>query len=411
MGEYELHIPTEEELNESDDKVLTVTQLTGLISTMLENSFQYVTLKGEISNYRPNASGHMYFVLKDSSSQISAVMFRGRAASLNFTPKDGCLVQVSGKIQVYGPMGKYQIVITSMTQSGMGGIMEKIEKLKQQLYSEGLFDQKRKKHIPYFPRTIGVVTSPTGAAIKDILQIAGRRNDKINFVILPSLVQGDGAAKTIVHRIKQANKYKMCDVLIVGRGGGSLEDLLPFSDEGVCRAIAESEIPVVSAVGHEIDWALSDFVADMRAPTPSAAAELLVPSKSDMTGFINQCVSDMKQAVESRLSRLRAMVKAFTPDNMELSFRRIEQPLSMRFDECRRNIEVFMNDRIENSRALIKEHIQTLENCNPQSILDRGYSMVTDSLSGKVIRSADQVSEETILEIKPAKGKIKARVI
>ena len=226
--------------NESKkDNALTVSQLTELIKTMLESSFQNIILKGEISNYKPSSSGHLYFSLKDSDSQISAVMFRGAASALNFIPKDGMLVQVRGKITVYGPRGNYQIQVSSMIEAGAGNIMEMIEMRKRKLAAEGLFDSARKRTVPFFPKTVGVVTSPNGAALRDILNIRRRRNDKVSVIVFPAIVQGENAADTIEYMIKVANEYNMCDVLIVGRGGGSLEDLLPFSEEKVVRAIAK----------------------------------------------------------------------------------------------------------------------------------------------------------------------------
>lgn len=400
-----------EETTAAEDKAFTVSQLTGLIKTLLEGSFKTVLLKGEISNYRPNASGHLYFVLKDSESQISAVMFRGKAASLTFTPKDGMLVQVRGQISVYAPHGNYQILISNMIPAGVGGIMEMIEERKKKLAAEGLFNSSRKRPLPFFPRTVGVVTSPTGAALRDILQITRRRNDKVSVTILPALVQGEEAASSIVHMIELANRYHMCDVLIVGRGGGSLEDLLPFSDEGVVRAIASSEIPVVSAVGHEIDWALSDFAADVRAPTPSAAAELVVPQKEDILEEIEAQKEDLYTTIENRVQQLRLMVKSFTPENMELQFRTIEQPLMVRYDSARQALLDNMTDRLDETRRHIKECTTILDACNPQTIFDRGYSMVTDSDTGKVIRSSDETGAGKLLRIRPAKGTITASVI
>jgi exodeoxyribonuclease VII large subunit len=395
---------------EDQENVFTVTQLTGLIKEMLEGSFKSVSLKGEISNFRPNASGHLYFVLKDNESQISAVMFRGRAGALTFTPKDGMLVQVRGQISVYAPRGNYQIIITTMAQSGVGGIMEMIEERKKRLAAEGLFDSGRKRSLPFFPSTVGVVTSPTGAALRDILQITRRRNDKVSVTVLPALVQGDGAAQSIIHMIELANKYSMCDVLIVGRGGGSLEDLLPFSDEGVVRAIASSKIPVVSAVGHEIDWALSDFAADVRAPTPSAAAELVVPLKQEILDRIITQRDDLYRTIENRMQTLRLMVKSFTPQNMELQFRTIEQPLMVRYDNAKRALVQNMEDLLTQKRQLVKDCATVLEACNPQTIFDRGYSMVTDSATGTVIRSGSQVTKGAALTIRPAKGTISATV-
>src|SRR5574344_1604082 len=395
---------------EEQDNVFTVSQITGLIKEMLEGSFKSVALKGEISNYRPNASGHLYFVLKDNESQISAVMFRGRASTLNFTPKDGMLVEVRGQITVYAPRGNYQILINTMTQSGVGGIMEMIEERKKKLAAEGLFDSSRKRRLPFFPHTVGVITSPTGAALRDILQITQRRNDKVSVTVLPALVQGDGAAETIVRMITLANKYHMCDVLIVGRGGGSLEDLLPFSDESVVRAIASSKIPVVSAVGHEIDWALSDFAADVRAPTPSAAAELVVPLKDEILDQINEQKDDLYRTIENRMNTLRLMVKSFTPQNMELQFRTIEQPLMVRYDNAKQALLDNMADLLQEKRQKIKECMTVLETCNPQTIFDRGYSMVTDASTGKVVRSSEEVKVGTSLTIKPAAGIIGATV-
>lgn len=395
---------------EQNNDALSVSQLTGLIKTMLEGSFSNISLKGEISNFRPNASGHLYFSLKDSDSQISAVMFRGRAASLDFTPKDGTLVVVKGSVSVYAPRGNYQIIITSMTKAGAGDILEMIEQRKRQFAQEGLFDSSRKKNIPFFPGTVGIVTSPTGAALRDILQIVRRRNDKVSIVILPALVQGEEAAPSITRMIKIANTYSLCDVLIVGRGGGSLEDLLPFSEECVVRAIANSDIPVVSAVGHEIDWALSDFAADLRASTPSAAAELTVPEKRSVTESIQIAVTDLKTEIDKRIKNMKLLLKTFTPESMELQFRNIELPVLNRFDTVQKQLEQNMQTYIEEKRRKIAQCTQILENCNPQTIFDRGYSMVCDAETGRVIRNASDTAFGKKLLIRPSKGSIYAEV-
>lgn len=394
---------------ERNDKSLTVSQLTNLIKTMLENSFQNVVLKGEISNFKPSASGHIYFSLKDADAQISAVMFRGNAQFLSFQPKDGTMVQVKGKLSVYAPRGNYQLIITSMEKAGTGNIMEMIEMRKRKLAAEGLFDSSRKRQLPFFPETVGVVTSPNGAALRDILNIRKRRNDKVNITVFPALVQGETAAPTIVQMIETANRYKMCDVLIVGRGGGSLEDLLPFSEESVVRAIAASEIPVVSAVGHEIDWALSDFAADRRAPTPSAAAEIVIPEKSVIQENIAFFKTDIYNSMESRIKNLRLLLKTFDPENMCTRLQNIEQRFSERFDRVYESIIDTMNTLIQERRIRIQRCTEILENCNPQTIFDRGYSMVTDS-NGNVIRNSEYVSSGDVINIRPAKGKITARV-
>lgn len=393
-----------------EDSALSVTQLTGLIKTMLEGSFSSVFIKGEISNFKPSAGGHAYFVLKDSDSQISAVMWRGKVSSLNFIPKDGMLVYAQGQISVYAPRGNYQIIVNSMRPAGTGGIMEMIEERKQRLMKEGLFDNSRKKALPLYPSRIGVVTSPTGAALRDILQITKRRNNKMSVTVFPAVVQGEEAASSIIRQIQTANRYNMCDVLIVGRGGGSLEDLLPFSDEGVVRAIAASRIPVISAVGHEIDFALSDYAADLRAPTPSAAAELCVPVKDEILSQLEETKNELYNAVTNKLEKLRLTINSFKPENLEKQFRYIEQPLLMRYDNAKENLTKNMQDYIENLRRTLKEKVQILESCNPQTIFDRGYSMVTDAETGKVIRSSEETQAGRKLVIRPSVGKIDVTV-
>ncbi len=394
---------------ERKDNSLTVTQLTNLIKNMLENSFQNILLKGEISNFKPSSAGHLYFSLKDADAQISAVMFRGSASNLTFQPKDGTMVQARGKISVYAPRGNYQLIIISMEKAGTGNIMEMIEQRKRKLAAEGLFDSARKRTLPYFPKTVGIVTSPGGAALRDILNIRKRRNDKVEIIVLPSLVQGDTAAPTIVNMIQIANRRKLCDVLIVGRGGGSLEDLLPFSEESVVRAIAASEIPVVSAVGHEIDWALSDFAADCRAPTPSAAAEIVIPEKTAILNEIDACKTNLYGEITERTRSLRLLLKSFDPENMHTRLLNIEQRLSERFDRAFDSMKSSMEELIKDRRRTIEHSREILENCNPQSIFERGYSMVTDR-DGNIIRDAHKLNSGDQIKIRPAKGEIEATV-
>ncbi|MFC2329600.1 MAG: exodeoxyribonuclease VII large subunit [Treponema sp.] len=394
----------------SGDKVFSVSEINSLLKDMLENSFPQICIEGEISNYRPNSSGHLYFTLKDETSQISAVMFRSAAAYLDFVPKDGTKVQCTGRLTVYPARGNYQILITKMTVSGEGAILKMIEERKRRLAAEGLFDEAKKKPLPPFPQTIGIITSPTGAALRDILQIMRRRNKCVSAIVFPSLVQGDGAAESIVHQIKNANNLKKCDVLIVGRGGGSLEDLLPFSDESVVRAIADSNIPVISAVGHEIDWALSDFAADKRAPTPSAAAELTVPQLSDILNTLLFYKNELHQNIDARVKNAKLTIQSFSPDNLELKFRSIEQPLLQRFDYMKDEIYDGMVQKIRDARILVENLRLILENANPQSIFERGYSMVRDKNTMQIIRDGKQVAIGSEIEIIPAKGKIIARV-
>lgn len=392
------------------DTVFTVTQLTNAIKDIVEGSFPEIILEGEISNYRPSSSGHVYFVIKDSGAQIAAVMWKSTAARLNFIPRDGNLVRVKGKLSVYPARGNYQIVISAMDLAGSGNILLMLEERKKKLNAEGLFDESRKKPLPAFPDTIGVVTSQTGAALRDILQITRRRSKYVNVILFPAIVQGETAAPSIVRQIQIANDFKMCDLLIVGRGGGSLEDLLPFSEESVVRAVADSKIPVISAVGHEIDWALCDFAADRRAPTPSAAAEIAVPVLDDVLYYFEQKENEFETEIKNRIKNLRLMIQEFSPENLELKFRYIEQPLLQRFDGAKEDLISNMEERIKDARQKLERQMLILENANPSSLFQRGYSMVRDATTGKIISAFDQVSQGSKIEIIPAKGKILATV-
>ena len=394
----------------SPDTVFTVSQINSLLKGVIEESFPLITIEGEISNYRPNSTGHLYFTLKDKTSQISAVMFRFRAASLTFVPKDGMFVRCKGSLSVYEPRGTYSISINSMELAGEGNILLLLEQRKRQFLQEGLFDEQRKKPLPLFPKTVGVVTSSTGAALRDIMQIIRRRNSTTGITIFPAIVQGSDAAPSIASQIKIANKFKMCDVLIVGRVGGSLEDLLPFSEECVVRAVAESEIPVISAVGHEIDWALCDFASDKRAPTPSAAAELCTPVKSEVISYLQNKQSEFYTAIKSRVENLKLLIKQFSPENMENRFRNTEQPLLFRFDSAKEDLLKGMSERLKETRIHIEKMKSILEASNPKLILAKGYSMVRDKTTGKIIRGIEDTSIGSEIEIIPAKGKITATV-
>lgn len=392
------------------DAVFSVSQITDIIKDILESSFRAIRIEGEISNWRPSSAGHIYFTLKDSNAQIKAVMFRGAASKLAFRPKDGDKVRCSGSLSVYAPQGNYQIIVSAMELSGTGNILQMLEERKRALAAEGLFDSSRKKNLPAFPRTLGVVTSPTGAAIRDILNVTKRRNRSVSVTVLPAIVQGEGAAQTIVRMIEIANFYDLCDVLIVGRGGGSLEDLLPFSEENVVRAVAASHIPVISAVGHEIDWAICDYAADRRAPTPSAAAEMAVPLLSDIQQGISERRQELLSNITNRIQQARLLIRGFNPENLEIRFRNIQQPLLNRFAAARENLEKNMADYIKNMRTRIAGSVTVLENASPREILKRGYSMVTTQ-DGTVIHRASQVSAGSTVRIFPAEGEITATVI
>ncbi|MBP3743574.1 MAG: exodeoxyribonuclease VII large subunit [Treponema sp.] len=391
------------------DTVFTVSQITDLIKEILETSFRTIKLEGEISNWRPSSAGHIYFTLKDQNAQIKAVIFRGAAYKLNFRPKDGDKVCCTGSLSVYAPQGNYQIIVNSMELAGSGNILQMLEERKRKLAAEGLFDSDKKKPLPLFPRRLGVVTSPTGAAIRDILNVSKRRNSSVDITVLPAIVQGEGAAQTIVKMIEIANFYDLCDVLIVGRGGGSLEDLLPFSEESVVRAVAASHIPVISAVGHEIDWALCDYAADRRAPTPSAAAEMAVPLKTDLQQALSNYKSELYTSIANKIEQKRLLIRSFNPENLEIRFRNIQQPLLNRFALARDNLSKNLQDRIKELRIRIANNVTVLENASPQEIFKRGYSMVTTE-DGTIVRKSSQVTVGSKLRIVPAEGQITAEV-
>ncbi len=392
------------------DIVFSVSQITDLIKEILETSFRTITIEGEISNWRPSAAGHIYFTLKDNAAQIKAVIFRGAAMKLNFRPKDGDKVRCTGSLSVYAPQGNYQIIVNTMEIAGAGNILQMLEERKRKLAAEGLFDDSRKKTLPVMPKTIGVVTSPTGAAIRDILNVTKRRNPGMNIIVLPAIVQGEGAAQTICKMIEIANFYELCDVLIVGRGGGSLEDLLPFSEESVVRAVAESRIPTISAVGHEIDWAICDYAADRRAPTPSAAAEMAVPLLADIQQNLAAYKDNFYNIIKQRTEKTRLMVRAFNPESLEVRFRNIQQPLLNRFAAAREALPQNLQDKIRDLRVRLAQNKTILENASPQTIFDRGYSMVTDE-DGKIVRDAAALKAGDKLLITPARGKITADVV
>ncbi|HDL78351.1 MAG TPA: exodeoxyribonuclease VII large subunit, partial [Bacteroidetes bacterium] len=276
-----------------EKKIYTISEITRKIKRLLENAIPSIWLEGEISNFKRHSSGHIYFVLKDENSQISCVMWRGRNNGLYFTPQDGMKIQARGNVTVYEKRGNYQFEVLQMQPAGLGELQMALEQLKQSLKAEGLFDEQHKKKIPQYPEKIGIVTSPTGAAIRDLVSVVQRRFPSVQLILNPVRVQGAEAAGEIARAIDEFNAYGDVDVLIVGRGGGSLEDLWAFNEEVVARAIFRSKIPVISAVGHEIDFGISDFVADLRAPTPSAAAELVVRNREELLHTIQYLAQKM----------------------------------------------------------------------------------------------------------------------
>lgn len=392
------------------EKVYSISEITNKIKDILEKNIGCVTLEGEISNYKTQSSGHLYFTLKDETSSISAVMFRMRAISLKFALKDGLTVKVSGQIAVYQKRGVYQIVVDKMELSGEGDILRLLELRKQKLASEGLFDSKRKRRLPFLPEKVAIITSSTGAAVQDIINICTRRNPRLQLNILPAVVQGEDAVPSLIKQLRIANLHGLGDVIIIGRGGGSIEDLLAFSDEDVVREIAASSIPTISSVGHEIDWALSDYVADVRAPTPSAAAELVTPLLSDVIDELKETREELISSIKNRIERLKLLCSSFTGEHLELMFRRIEQPFLMRFDDAKENLLSNMKERILECKRYHELLQERLKGLSPKDILKRGFSIVTDE-KGKVVKSAKTVKKSEKLNVMTYGGSFDVSVL
>ncbi|MDR1933546.1 MAG: exodeoxyribonuclease VII large subunit [Spirochaetales bacterium] len=391
-------------------RIYNVSELTQEIRGLIEGGFPSVAVEGEISNLRPSGAGHLYFTLKDSGAMLSAVMFKNRLRGLTFQPAEGNKVVARGGLSVYAQRGSYQIICESLEAAGEGAILAMLEERKRRLAAEGLFDSGRKKPLPLFPRRVAVVTSPTGAAIRDILKVLRRRSAGVHVVILPALVQGDGAEQMIAAQIRRANRYNMADVLIIGRGGGSLEDLLPFSGEEVVRAVAQSRIPIISAVGHEVDTALSDYAADFRAPTPSAAAEAVSAAREDLLRQVRQYHSGIKDALLYRAEKIRLLLDRFTPDSLEQRLHGLLQPVLFRLDDAKENLILYARSVAAARRGRLNLAATVLESCSPLDILRRGYTVVRLSQSGEVVKHASGLAAGNEILIHFHKGEADATV-
>jgi exodeoxyribonuclease VII large subunit len=395
-------------MNDSLPK-LSVSELTALVKTTLEGSFYNLTVEGEISGFRPASTGHWYFSLKDNGAVISAAMWRSNIRKVGFIPKDGQRVIVKGNLSVYEQRGTYQIICSSIEPFGEGDILAMLEERKRHYAQLGYFDESQKKPIPRRPNRVAVITSPTGAALQDILQITGRRSPSMDIIILPAVVQGSEAAQSVATRIKEVNDFLLADVMIVGRGGGSIEDLLPFSEDCVIEAIHQSDIPVISAVGHEIDWALSDFVADLRAPTPSAAAELVCESALDQMAKVEGFKASMKESMASRISAIRLRVAAFSKENAKAQLENRLSHNRMRLDYATSSLRREVCNLVAVKKSKLEMLSHKIEVLSPLSILDRGYGILTTK-GGKTLRSVSQVKVGDCMEIMLADGQISACV-
>lgn len=433
---------------------ITISKINQYIKLMFDsdNALQRVYLKGEISNFKRHTSGHLYLTLKDEESRISAIMFRSAAAHLTFQPEDGMNVLVTGRISVYPAGGNYQIYIDKMEVDGLGNLYVEFEKLKKKLQQDGLFDPAHKKEIPKFPRKIGIVTAPTGAAIKDILSTIQRRFPLCETILFPALVQGVSAASDVARKIEIANTYDI-DVLIVGRGGGSIEDLWAFNEEIVARAIYNSHIPVISAVGHEVDITIADFVADRRAPTPTGAAEMAVPTVSEVKNIFalkkNTLSSIIKEKLTVASQELKKVKSSYILKNPMTLYEMKMQKLDALTDALNKDMTNYITQKklelqsyqksfvlqnplnsytkyfkdLENSQKVLKNKIeqilekktsdlqyviQTLRLVNPLNILDKGFSLV--KRDGHIIKSSQEIKEKDLLDIRLHQGELKVEV-
>lgn len=415
------------------DKYITVTQLTRYIKYKIDGdaNLNVVFLKGEISNFKAHTRGHFYFTLKDDNSRINAVMFASRASKMKFVPQDGMKVMVTGKVSVYEATGGYQIYVDEMVEDGIGNLYIAFEQLKEKLAKEGLFNPEFKKPIPKYPKVIGIVTAPTGAAIRDILSTIHRRWPLTSTILFPALVQGKEGAQSIAKQIEVASTYPI-DVLIVGRGGGSIEDLWCFNEEIVARAIFDCDIPVISAVGHEVDFTIADFVADMRAPTPTGAAEMAVPNLPDVEALLKQITLRLNKAlltqVASKQEKLEQLQKSFifqNPmaiyevkeetfdrlyDRLELAMQHIvskkrDQFLYIMKHRCFTNPEIVF----ANQERSLETMLSKLEALNPLLTIKRGYSIVRNQ-NGLVSKVSDAKVDD-LLSITVTDGTIEAKVV
>ncbi len=438
----------------TEEKYLSISDLNEYIKVMFdENSFlRKIYLKGEISNFKNHTRGHLYFTLKDETSRISAVMFYNKALSLKFKPEDGMNVLIEGRISCYPAQGTYQIYVDSMEMDGLGNLYIEYEKLKKKLASEGLFNERFKKAIPKYPKRIGIITASTGAAIRDILSTIKRRYPICETILFPSLVQGASAAPEIVKQIRRANEFDL-DVIICGRGGGSIEDLWAFNEEMVARAIFESKIPIISAVGHEVDFTIADFVADLRAPTPTGAAEMAVPTKYDIECLLKEKQSRLNTLIKNNLKtkteKIKSLKASFVLKNPMTLYELKEQKLDTLIDRLNKGMQKKLEEyenhlntikhnvvlkrplasfeitkkNLENNQVkmnqFIKRYIEkkehemkllanTLKLVNPLNILDKGYSLVAKD--NKIIKNSDEIEIEDTIQIKLKKGELTAIV-
>ncbi|MGC8793801.1 MAG: exodeoxyribonuclease VII large subunit [Bryobacteraceae bacterium] len=436
-------------------RIYTVSELNAALRTLLDREFHDIWVAGEISGVRPAASGHVYFTLKDDSSVLRCVIFRSNLRYLRFKPEDGIGVLARGRLDLWEARGEYQMLVEYLEPQGIGALQLAFEQLKKKLAAEGLFDPARKRPLPRFPRCVGIVTSPAGAVIRDMLNILERRFPGLHIRLYPALVQGEGSVEDVCQGLEYFSRTRWADVVVVARGGGSLEDLWTFNQEAVARAIAACAVPVISAIGHETDFTIADFVADLRAPTPSAAAEMLTPAREQVLEQISGFLERMGQAMRYRLAqaaraleqrglprvtallqrrlgralqcvdeldfrarhRIRALLELHKRRLADLEVRLRGRDLRLRFAGFRRRLEnaraaadLAMRDRLARGRARYERVVAQLEQLSPLRVLDRGYAIVQDE-AGRIVKDAAEVAPPSMLRVRLARGRLRVSVI
>ena len=397
-------------LRERNDTAITVSELNNLIKNMFDSNrlLNSVHVRGEISNFVNHRSGHFYFSLKDEGAQIKAIMFRSSVAKLKFMPENGMKVTVFGSISVFPRDGVYQMYVTSIHPDGVGALYLAYEQLKAKLESEGLFDEYHKKPLPEFPERIGVITSPTGAAVRDIINVLGRRYPLATVYIYPALVQGEGAASTLIDGIDYFDRSKLVDTIIIGRGGGSIEDLWEFNSEALARRIFECSVPIISAVGHETDFTICDFVADMRAPTPSAAAELAVPDIRELCVAVDMLSDRVDRALTRIAERSRERLKRIADSRALIDFGTVIEPLYNKVKELSKDAESAYESMLASKRLVFLTNIGKLNALSPLAVMARGYSVLQKD--DRVVSGINDVQVGDCVTVRLRDGSISATV-
>ena len=394
-----------------ENMAVSVTELNRYIKEKIasDEALANIIVKGEISNFKNHYTGHMYFTLKDENSLIKCIMFKTYAQKLNFEPRDGMKVYILGSVSVFERDGVYQIYAKVMEEDGLGDLYTQYQKLKEELEKKGLFDQNHKKKIPMMPKVIGVLTSQTGSVIRDIINVSTRRNPNVYIRLLPVPVQGEGAGEKIAEGIDYMNQKQLADVIILARGGGSLEDLWPFNEEVVAYSIYQSKIPIISAVGHETDFSISDFVADLRAPTPSAAAELAVPDSYEVKQKINTYQNRLKMALTKKLEIMKLRYdKCMSSSVFKEPIRRIQENY-IKIDSYVKQLENLINKTKEKNKNKYIELVSKLDTLSPLKTLTRGYSIIEKD--GKIVKSITDLQEDNEISIRLKDGEKQAKII